>query len=140
MSIPSLSSPRRRKFAEQDCTPRIDSSQPPRKKQKVCLPAHEVDFRPPSAFWDNLSNISLTRRSLRELNRRNAQSSLIQEDQFCRKLRKPLTRRACAEFKKRCRSLKPASEFLCDCSADCLRDLKRLATHGGPDLSPLRGV
>jgi hypothetical protein len=138
MSIPPLSSPR--KFAEQDCTQRKDSSQPPRKRRKVDHPAREVSFQPPAAFWDNLSKISLTQRSLRELDRRNAQSAPIQEDSSCRKLRRPFTRHARAEFKKRCWPFKPASELLCDCTADCLRDLKRLATHGGPDLSHLRGV
>jgi hypothetical protein len=135
-----LSSPRKRQSVEQACAQRIDSSQPPSKKRKVDHPTCEVGFQPPAAFWDNLSTISLTKRSLRELDRRNAQSAPSQGDSSRRKLRRPLTRHARTELKKSYRPFKPVSEFLCGCTADCLKDIQRLATHGGPDLSYLRGV
>lgn len=92
MSIPRLSSPRKRQFAEQHCTQRKDSSQPPSKRQKVDHPACEVGFQRPTAFWDNLSKISLTTRSSRELDRENSQSAPSQEKLFRRKLHRPLTR------------------------------------------------
>ncbi|KAI0965114.1 hypothetical protein F4678DRAFT_467902 [Xylaria arbuscula] len=42
-------------------------TQPLRRKQKLAHPT-----RPPPAFWDNLSEIPLTRSALQELDRRNA--------------------------------------------------------------------
>lgn len=45
--------------------------QPVLKRQKV---GYGENNEPPAAFWDNLSKISLTKRALRELDRRNAQA------------------------------------------------------------------
>jgi hypothetical protein len=133
------SGPRKRQFTEQDPIEIESSSHPPSKRQKADHPACEAPFRQPAAFWDNLSKISLTKRALRELDRRNAQSTPGPQSTL-RTLHGPLTRHARAEFKRRCWHTKPASEFLRDCPVNCLKDVKRLATHGGPDLLYLRGV
>ncbi len=68
--------------------------------------------QPPPAFWDNLSEIPLTRRALQELDRRNRESSNAQ-------VHGPVTQRIIAEAR---------------------QAAKHVARQGGPDLSELRGV
>lgn len=118
-----------------------DSLQPTLQRREVDHPACEVGFQTPPAFWDNLSEIALTRRSLREFDRRDAAHSAPSQGELSRgKLQRPLTRQACAELKKHCLPSKSVSEFLGDSTAAVFKEIKKLATHGGPDLSHLRGV
>ncbi|KAH6976808.1 hypothetical protein EDB80DRAFT_757450 [Ilyonectria destructans] len=94
------------------------------KKPKLSHPAI-----PPPRFWDDLSEIHLTRNALGELDRRNAK---VARDSTRR--RKCRIRRATVE-----KIESPQPGFLGQCSPTCLRQIKRFATHGGPDLSNLRG-
>ncbi len=104
---------KRRRQADQEPSPKVDS-QPQLKKQKHSHPSH-----PPPAFWDNLSKIPLTRRALRELDRRNSEEPPISRSRFYTRADRPVTRRFAAETRE-------AAEGA--------------AQHGGPDLSDLRGV
>lgn len=77
--LPSSLLPSLPYMAEQHISPykrrrRLDQGQLPRngpqpKTGELCHPT-----QPPPAFWDNLSEIPLTRNALRELNRRNDES------------------------------------------------------------------
>lgn len=87
------------------------------KKQKLSPPARSQS---PSAFWDNLSRVWLTHNALRELDRRNFQRTISEEEDL---LVHP-----------------PANDFLHYCSAQDLREIKRYARRGGPDLCEIRGV
>lgn len=87
------------------------------KKQKLSPPAPSQS---PSGFWDNLSRVWLTRNALRELDRRNSQRTIVGEEDL-------LVRR-------------PANDFLHYCSPQQLREIKRYARRGGPDLCEIRGV
>lgn len=79
------------------------------------------------AHWENLSKIWLTKRALRELDRRNEQSEPKQEF-------KPSVKRK--EYWK----LQFAPSFLRDFAPTCSRDIERFSRLGGPDLSDLRFV
>jgi len=96
-------------------------------------------FKPPPAFWDNLSKIWLTRSSLKELNRRNAQSTSYQSS-LKYKIRKPRTRSAVREFKQKVQPAVPVSEYLSKAPQVDIALLKTFARKGGPDLTDLRGV
>lgn len=87
----------------------------PPKRQKVCHPAV-----PPSRFWDDLSEIPLTRNALRELSNRNAKVS------HC----SPAIQTCCET------SCHQPTDLL---SPTDLRRITRFARHGGPDLKDLRG-
>ncbi|EED22704.1 conserved hypothetical protein [Talaromyces stipitatus ATCC 10500] len=86
------------------------------KKRKLNPPASSQSS---SAFWDNLSRVWLTRNALRELDRRNFQRTISEEEDL-------LVRR-------------PANDFLRYCSPQDLRKIKRYARRGGPDLCKIRG-
>jgi hypothetical protein len=97
-------------------------------------------FKPPPAFWDNLSKIPLTRSAVKELERRSALS-----DRSCvqPKVKKPRTRSAVREFKQKAQPPIPVSEYLSKASQADIVLLKVFATQqrrGGPDLADLRGV
>lgn len=101
------------------------------KKRKLDHPS----CRPPH-FWDNLSQLELTKGALRELDRRNATEAhpyLHQEHRY----RRPRTRRAAAARRNPC---PPALEFLQQSSPTDRAQLRRFARHGGPNLKDLRGV
>lgn len=135
MLEPQLSNPRKRQCSKQRPPQLNGTSRPLSKKQKL---SHSTSgSQPPAAFWDNLSKIWLTKRALRELHQRNIQSVARSPR---RGFHRPITRHALTEFKKSCWPIQPASDFLCECTAECLKDIKRLARHGGPDLLDLRGV
>ncbi|KAL3957310.1 hypothetical protein ACCO45_007888 [Purpureocillium lilacinum] len=81
---------------------------------------------PPPGFWDRLSYIPLTRRALRESQRREAQFSRKQESG---------NRCSCAP-----RRTDHASRLVQQLSPACLRQLQRFARQGGPDLQDIRGA
>lgn len=115
-------------------------SQPLSKKLRL---SHPSGSRPPTEFWNNLSKVWLTKRALRELDRRNTQAASRQQRPSYQQLHRPVTRRALAEWKKNKDNWQPAQtaeEFLSHCTTACLKDIKLFARHGGPDLSDLRGV
>lgn len=114
------SNPRKRQRTEQHPPP-----SPPSKWKK-----HHHSPKPP-AFWDSLSKIWLTRGALRELNRRN--TTPHQSD---RSARRPITRAFKAERKTVHQRLSTA-DILRRCAPRRLKDLKKFARRGGPDLSHL---
>ena len=94
-------------------------------------------FKPPPAFWDNLSKIPLTRSALKELDRRYTLS-----DRSCvqSKVKKPHTRSVVREFKQKAQPTVPISEYLPKASQADIALLKIFARRGGSDLTSLRGV
>lgn len=129
-----LSNPRKRHRPEQHLPQSL------LKREKLNHPHHEVRSRTPAAFYDNLSKVWLTKGALRELDRRNAQPAPSSPCPSRRQPHRPFTRHALVELRKNCRSTQSASDFLCHCTSRCLKDIKRLARHGGPNLLDLRGV
>lgn len=114
------------------------SSQAQFKRPKLNHPT--IGSQPPPAFWDKLSKIWLTRGALRELNRRNIQPSSSQPQSPYRRARRPVTRNSLAGLKRNCQVIQTASDFLHRCKSRTLKDIKRFARNGGPDLSDLKGV
>ncbi len=86
------------------------------------------------AFWDNLSKIDLTKRVLKERDRRSTRAALDTR-QRCPQPHRPITRRVLAELKKSCQPLTPAVKYIYDCGVRDLKNRKQTARHGGPDLS-----
>lgn len=86
----------------------------------------------------NSSQIPLERQALRELQRTITQAARASRPN--QRIRRPATRLAVAEAKKRHPPLKPAHIFLEDCDREQYKALKNFAKGGGPDLRNLRGV
>jgi hypothetical protein len=102
---------RKRQHAEADLS-QDDLPSLPSKKFKSTREHHSASNFPP-AFWDSLSKVWLTRRALRELDRRN-------------QLKSSACVRAPAH-----KPVRPSSNR---------KDLQRFARLGGPELGDLRGV
>ncbi|KAF2272254.1 uncharacterized protein EI97DRAFT_386272 [Westerdykella ornata] len=96
-----------------------ETSQSRSKKQRL---NHSSGSQTPAAFWDNLSKIWLTKRALRELDRRNNQAAP----------------RLSARWKENCQNVQYAVDYLRLCKPRILKDIKSFARHGGPDLSNVR--
>lgn len=107
----------------------------PSKRFKSSRKPHSCSKLPLPAFWDNLAKVWLTRRALKELDRRNAQAASNQSP-VQPKGKKPRTRSVVQEFKHRPQPALPKSvnRYL------NRGNLQRFARHGGPDLSDLKGV
>jgi hypothetical protein len=99
------------------------------------LQFNHTGSQPPSGYWDNLSKIWLTKRALKELNRRNNKPN--EHSPPYRRNRRPFTRSLFAKWAKGQQS---ASEILYSYSEDDLKEVQRFARQGGPDTSNLRGV
>jgi hypothetical protein len=134
----SLFNSRKRQRTESRALHLSRTSQPQLKRSKLNHPI--TGSQPPSAFWDNLSKTWLTRGALRELNRRNNQSASSQPRSPYRRARRPVTRNSLAELKRNRQVIQSASDFLHHCEPRTLKDIKRFARNGGPDLSDLKGV
>lgn len=126
MSETQLSNPRKRPRTEQHPLP----SPPLSKRQKKLH--HSFGYIEPPEFWDSLSKIWLTRRALRELDRRNTPSRSLNH-----RPRRPITRNFLVEQKN---AHRPTADFASHCSPSHLKGIKQFARHGGPDLSDLIGV
>jgi hypothetical protein len=114
--------------------PPLELVQPLSKKQKL---NYLNDYHPPTAFWDNLSKIWLTRRALEEFYRRNTQPAR------CSRANRPVTRHAVAKWKHKEENwepTRPTADFLTCFSVGHSEEVKLLTRHDGPDLSDLRGV
>ena len=98
---------RKRKRAIEAASETDPQPQPPAKRPK---PSRQSRSRTPPEFWDNLSQVPLCRRALREFNRRTNRPVAP----------KPLVRSVLNE--------------------DLTKQLKRFAWHGGPNLRDIRGV
>ncbi|KAF2236504.1 hypothetical protein EV356DRAFT_512731 [Viridothelium virens] len=92
------------------------------------------DSQPPSSYWDKPSKIWLTKRALKELNRRNNKPN--NGPPPYRRFRRPLTRSLLTKWTKGQQSI---SEILNKYSKDDFEELKRFSKLGGPDTSDLRG-
>ena len=128
MPVTQLPNPRKRRHSE-----RLTPSQHISKTQKR---SHPPGSQLPSAFWDNLSKIDLTKRALEELDRRNTQAALSCGPPFLQSHR-PITRSVRKESSK---PLAPPVDYLYHCGTSGLKKIKLTARRGGPDLSDLRGV
>lgn len=138
--MPVSASPNSRKRQHPEQPKQLDESLSVSKRQKV---NHPSGSHPPAAFWNNLSTIWLTRRALQELNRRNTQAASNRRRSPQIRLRRPITRRAVAEWKRNPENWRPvrsAVRYLADCTKDRVEEIVSLSRHGGPDLSDLRGV
>jgi hypothetical protein len=135
MLEPQLSSSRKRQRPE-PLQPN-EASLPVSKKQKF---SHPSGSQPPAAFWDNLSKIWLTKRALRELDRRNAEAALSPYRLPHRRVHRPLTRNFLAESNRNCQTTRYTTDYLHHCEPRILKDIKLFARRGGPDLSDLRNV
>ncbi|WEW59006.1 hypothetical protein PRK78_004474 [Emydomyces testavorans] len=123
-----LSNPCKRQRTEQHLP-----SPPPFKRQKK-LPHHAPGYIDTPAFWDSLSKIWLTKHALREFNRRN---SLLHAP--CHQARSLTTQKFLVE-QRNVRQCIAAADLLRNSAPKCLKDVKRFARHGGPNLSDLVGV
>ncbi|KAL5400912.1 hypothetical protein PMIN03_011977 [Paraphaeosphaeria minitans] len=118
MLEPSLFRQRKRARSEQHSGQQNEAS-PPIKKRKASPPSET-----PAAFWDNLSKNSLTKRALRELDRRNTQA-------FPSASRTPQKQSSIA-------SERGGANYLRSYDPRILKAWKTFSRHGGPDLSDLR--
>ncbi|MCJ1239536.1 hypothetical protein MMC14_007533, partial [Varicellaria rhodocarpa] len=128
-----LSNPRKRQRLEQH-SPQSNRTTQLLLKGRLNRSHGRARPRTPAAFYDNLSKVWLTKHALRELDRRNAQPTPSSPCLSRRRTHKPFTRYALAELKNRSLSTQSAPDFLYRCTPRCLKDIKRLARHGGPDL------
>ncbi|KAF2189945.1 hypothetical protein K469DRAFT_701228 [Zopfia rhizophila CBS 207.26] len=135
MPEPQLSSPRKRHRSEP--IQLNQASQPVSKRQRLGPPSGS---QPPAAFWDSLSKIWLTKRALRELDRRNTQATPSPPRSPYRRARWPVTRNFLAESKKNRQTAQYTADYLRSCEPKILKDIRLFARHGGPDLSDLRNV
>ncbi len=109
---PSCGQKRRREHSTTGAT----SPQPPWKRAKRPFTSRE---EAEASYWNSLSELCLTRRALKELDRRNRHTVSLVRTGIIRKpwrSREPLTLK------------------------NCSNQIKRFARHGGPDLRDLRGV
>jgi hypothetical protein len=120
MLEPNLFRQRKRARSEQHSDQQSEAS-PPTKRRKAS-PSSET----PAAFWDNLSKKSLTKRALRELDRRNTQAV----PSASRKLQKQST----------IASERGGANYLRSYDPRILKAWKTFSRHGGPDLSDLKSV
>ncbi|KAF2105227.1 hypothetical protein BDV96DRAFT_509744 [Lophiotrema nucula] len=108
---------------------------PVSKRQKL---SHPSESQPPAAFWDNLSKIWLTKRALKELDRRNTQAARSPPRSPHRRTRRPVTRIFLAESKRSRQTALSTAGYLRCSEPRIWKDIKLFARHGGPDLSDLR--
>ena len=96
----------------------------------------------PAAFWDNLSRVDITKRALKELDRRNTQATLStpQSLSSCSVPRIPVKQRKIAEQDKSSKPILTPDKYLTRYEAIDFKAIQRFARHGGPNLLDLRGV
>jgi hypothetical protein len=137
MSEPQLSNLRKRKHTK--------LSLPLPQENEALYPQSKRQRRtyqqtpPPVEYWDNLSKIWLTKRALRELDRRNALRS-FKSTHSPYQARRPVTRNFHTELERIRGSIHTAQEFITHCEPSTLKNIRLFARHGGPDLLNLRGV
>ena len=99
------------------------------------------DSQPQAAFWDRLSKIWLTKRALRELDRRNSQSTQVLFDSSHERARRqPASRDFLAQSDRSCQITQDAADYIRYCGPKVLKDIRRFTRRGGPDLSDLRNA
>lgn len=115
-AIPPSGQKRQRDTTEEQLTASATLSQPHWKRAKTLFQSRKEAN---TAYWDSLSKLWLTRRALRELDRRNRQPAT-------NSVRTRITRRP---------NLR--GELAWENSTS---EIKRFSRHGGPDLQDLRGA
>ena len=108
-----------------------DSSERTSKIQKR---SHPSVFQFPTAFWDNLSKVDLTKRAIEELDRRNTQAAVSAQSSSYLASRAPATQHTTAKA-----VLRP-DKYLSCCGGKDFKAIQRFARHGGPNLLDLRDV
>lgn len=112
------------------------ATQPTAKRQRIDC---NSKLRALAAYWDNASKVWLTRRALKELDRRTLAVSPAQRP-VRQRAHQPVTR-SCAG---KTRGVRSSAGYTVDplsaCSARTARRIKLTARQGGPDLSELRNV
>jgi hypothetical protein len=116
-----ISSRQRKRARSEQHSGRQNEASPPTKRRKASLSSET-----PAAFWDNLSKNSLTKRALRELDRRNTQAV----PSASRTLQKQSS----------IASERGGANYLRGHDPRILEAWKTFSRHGGPDLSDLRSV
>ncbi|QSS61694.1 hypothetical protein I7I51_03871 [Histoplasma capsulatum] len=123
--------------------PPLEASRFSRKRKQPEPPSErlskkqQLDHSP--SYWDNLSEIHLTKNAIREHDRRNTALNQLQKlhKPVDRQHRRPITRLFQAEQEAGPKPILP-TDFLSECSPGQLREIKRLSRLGGPDLSDLK--
>ena len=101
------------------------------KRQKI---KHPSGYLPPPEYWDNLSQLWLTKRAIQEFDRRNRQPSLRA---------RRVTRSAVGLWREDPNNqyqTKHIAAVLKSPSRSFLKNIKAFAKQGGPNLSDLKGV
>ena len=96
-----------------------DTPKPQVKRQKLNHQEAESEANP--AFWDTLSKIWLTKRALKELDRRNQYQAAFQRAHF-------------TQYGKHY-TASSIVDFYSNCDTYDLKNLRHIAKHGGSDLS-----
>ena len=107
---------------------------PQSKRQRV--DSSSTGSQSESSFWDSLSKVWLTRRALKELDRRNAKCQRLREEPIQARTRKQKRE----QRNKNTRSCLSAVERLHKSSPNSKKEIRRFARGGGPDLSDIVGV
>ncbi|PHH91075.1 hypothetical protein CDD83_1771 [Cordyceps sp. RAO-2017] len=128
-SIDPISRKRRRRPSLPDSPPHAGTAQHPPKKQRP-TPSHP-DF-PPRRFWEELSEIHLTKNALRALDRFGASNP---PDPALKPSVQPTGRR----LSNPTNGQQLVESFLHSSPTAPSRQIRRFASHGGPDLRDLRG-
>jgi len=124
MSVAQAVHPRKRKRSSQEASDADDTTLISSKRQRANDSTRQARHAARDRFWNTLSKVWLTPRALREFDRRNAAQSLEQRNTS--DLERWPRKRSCIEI-----SHLPAAS---------LKNLKRIARRGGPNLVDLRGV
>ncbi|KAF2679273.1 hypothetical protein K458DRAFT_314524, partial [Lentithecium fluviatile CBS 122367] len=88
---------------------------------------------------DNLTKLWLTKRALRELDRRNSQAAPSTSQSLHQHARRPVTRKSIVEQNTTCH-VAHCTNYLSRCTPRILKNIRLFARHRGPDLSDLRNV
>lgn len=118
-----INSRKRRRSHQHSTEVEEGTAQTTSKRRKVIYTA---DPQQPAAYWDNLSEIPLTRRALTEHNRRNSQAAQVSSTNEQSRIYRPPP--------------ESATSILKGYSREKYKDLKRFSRCGGPGFQALRAV
>jgi hypothetical protein len=115
-----------------------NTAQPILKKQRV---SHSSGSETSAAFWDDLSKVWLTRRALREHDRRSTQAAPTRSHLLHQRARRPVTQHYLADSKRNSQTAQETAGYIhFYCEPSILKKVKLFAKHGGPNLLDLRNV
>ena len=104
---------------------------------KTKLLRHNHDFQTPPAFWDNLSKVWLTKRALKEFDRRN---TVVESPSLCPKSHESLAHRTSPKPKRHSQTSQSTPYDFFHHATKNTNYIKQFARHGGPNLTDIRGV